>query len=154
MRINPGPFEPVVYLLQTPATFRLVGIGGMVLFAIAALTIAGEYSAGAAMFGLLILGALWFEASTSVCRRCRFYGTWHCLGQGMLVSQLFSPIETGLSEPGVRLHFALVALFFLYQFFWLWHLPLLGFLFTLWIPLAALSATSPTGFSWRTRKSD
>jgi hypothetical protein len=152
MRINPGPFEPVVYLLQTPAIFRLVGLGGFVLFAILALVIAGEHSSGAAMLGLLILGALWFEASANVCRRCRFYGTWHCMGQGMLVSRLFSRIESGVGELGAMLHFALAAIFFLYELFWLWHSPLPGFLFTLWLPIAIITATTPAGFSWRAEK--
>jgi hypothetical protein len=152
MRINPGPFEPVVYLLQTPAIFRVVGLGGFVMFTILALTIAGEHGIGAAMPGLLILGALWFETSANVCRRCRFYGTWHCMGQGMLVSRLFSRIESGVSEPGARLHFALAAILILYEMFWLWHSPMLGFLFTLWLPLAIITATSPAGFSWRAQK--
>src|ERR1035441_1198506 len=87
MRLNPGPFEPFVYILQTPIMFRVVGLGGLILFTIVALSIASEHSAGAAIFGLALMGALWFEASSNICRRCRFYGTWHCLGQGMLRSE-------------------------------------------------------------------
>src|SRR5258708_38495983 len=92
MRLNPGPFEPFVYLLQTPAVFRVVGLGGFVLFSIIALSIAGEHSAGAAIFGLVLMSALWYEASTNICRRCRFYGSWHFPGQGGVASRLFSPV--------------------------------------------------------------
>ena len=50
MRRNPGPFEPFIYLLQTPAMFRVVGLGGLILFSIFALSIASGHSAGAAIF--------------------------------------------------------------------------------------------------------
>src|SRR6266403_2972755 len=135
MRINPGPFEPVVYLLQRPAMFRAIGLGGFVLFAILALSIAALHGgAGALMVGLVILGALWVETSANICRRCRFYGTWHCLGQGMAVSKMFSRIVAGVADSGAMLHALLEAAFFLYGLFWMWHLPMLGFIFTLWIP--------------------
>ena len=152
MRLNPGPFEPFVYMLQTPLVFRVVGLGGFVLFSILALSIAGEHGAGAAIFGLVLMSALWYEASTNICRRCRFYATWHCLGQGMLVSRLFSRIDDRLSESGTMLHGALLAAFFTYELFWLWHAPMLGFIFTLWIPIALITATAPAGFSWRALK--
>ena len=149
MRLNPGPFEPFVYLLQTPVVFRVIGLGGLVLFSILALLVAGEHSATAAVFGLVLMTALWYEASTSICRRCRFYGTWHCLGQGILVSKLFSRIETPLGESGTILHGSLLAAFFAYGLFWLWHEPVLGLIFTLWLPIALVTATAPAGFSWR-----
>src|SRR3984957_14460676 len=133
MRLNPGPFEPFVYLLQTPLVFRVVGLGGFVLFSILALAIAGEHSAGAALLGLMLMGALWYETSTNICRRCRFYGTWHCLGQGMAVSKLFSRIDSGVGDSGALLHVLLQVAFFLYGLFWMWHSPQLGFIFTLWI---------------------
>jgi hypothetical protein len=152
MRPNPGPFEPFVYLLQTPTVFRVVGLGGLVVFSIAALWIASGHSAGAVIFGLVLMGALWFETSTNVCRRCRFYGTWHCLGQGMLASKLFSRVDTKLGETGTMLHGALLAAYLMYGLFWLWHEPMLGFIFTLWIPIALITATSPAGFSWRALK--
>jgi hypothetical protein len=152
MRLNPGPFEPFVYLLQTPAVFRVVGLGGFVLFSIIALSIAGEHRAGAAIFGLVLMGALWYEASTNICRRCRFYGTWHCLGQGMLVSRMFPRIDDRLGESGTILHGALLTAFFAYGLFWLWHEPVLGFIFTLWVPIALVTATAPAGFSWRALK--
>ncbi len=66
MRRNPGPFEPFIYVLQTPIVFRVVGIGGLLVFTIAALSIASEHSAGAAIFGLGLMGALWFEASANM----------------------------------------------------------------------------------------
>ena len=152
MRLNPGPFEPFVYLLQTPAVFRVVGLGGFVLFSIIALSIAGAHSAAAAIFGIALMGALWYEASTNICRRCRFYGTWHCLGQGMLVSRMFPRIDDRLGESGTMLHGALLAAFFAYGLFWLWHEPMLGFIFTLWVPIALVTATAPAGFSWRALK--
>jgi hypothetical protein len=102
--------------------------------------------------GLVILGALWFETSANICRRCRFYGTWHCLGQGMAVSKLFSRIDAGVGDSGAMLHALLEAAFFLYALFWIWHLPMLGFIFTLWIPVALITATSRVGFSWRALK--
>src|SRR5258708_39896637 len=119
MRLNPGPFEPFVYLLQTPAVFRVVGLGGFVLFSIIALSIAGEHSAGAAIFGLVLMSALWYEASTNICRRCRFYGSWHCLGQGVLVSRLFSRIGDRLGEAGTIFARAPLVAFFPYGLFWL-----------------------------------
>ncbi len=150
MRINPGPFEPLVYLLQTPAMFRVIGLGGFVLFTILAFSLAASHGgAGALMLGLVILGGLWFETSTNICRRCRFYGTWHCLGQGMAVSKLFSRIDVGVGDSGAMLHAILEAAFFLYGLFWMWHSPMLGFIFTLWIPVALITATSAAGFSWR-----
>ncbi len=152
MRPNPGPFEPIFYLLQTRLAFRLLGIGGLILFTVLFLKIAGSHSAAYAIIGVLLLGALWFESSTKVCRRCRFYGTWHCLGQGMLVSRMFSRIESKLDESGVALHGALAGAYVAYGLFWMWHRPLLGLLFTLWAPLAFISATSPAGFSWRAKQ--
>jgi hypothetical protein len=154
MRPNPGPFEPFFYLLQTPLSFRVLGVVGFVLFTILFLRIAGSYGTAYAIIGLVLLGALWFEASTNACRRCRFYGTWHCLGQGVLVSRLFGRIESKLSEPGVIRHAALAAVYVAYGLFWIWHRPALGVLFTLWVPLAFISATSPSGFSWRAKRSE
>jgi Na+/melibiose symporter-like transporter len=98
------------------------------------------------------MGALWYEASTNICRRCRFYGTWHCLGQGMLVSRMFPRIDDRLGESGTILHGALLTAFFAYGLFWLWHEPVLGFIFTLWVPIALVTATAPAGFSWRALK--
>jgi hypothetical protein len=153
VRANPGPFEPFVYLLQTPLTFRLLGIGGLALFSIFAFTIAAAHSGTTAvLLGLILLGALWCESSTRICRRCRFYATWHCLGQAMLVSQLFRRIEGGISEPGVMLHAVLAAAYLSWAMVWLWHRPLLGVLYTIWLPLALISTTTPQGYSWRAGK--
>ena len=154
MRPNPGPFEPFFYLLQTPLSFRVLGVAGFVLFTILFLRIAGSYGSAYVMIGLLLLGAFWLESSTSACRRCRFYGTWHCLGQGILTSRLFPRIESKLSEPGVILHASLAAAYVAYGLFWIWHRPALGLLFTIWLPLAFISATSPSGFSWRAKGSE
>ena len=33
-RINPGPFEPLIYFVQTRPFYRLVGLGGFALFTI------------------------------------------------------------------------------------------------------------------------
>ena len=49
MRFNPGPFEPVVYLLQRPAMFRAIGIGGMLLFTILSFSIAASHGGGDAL---------------------------------------------------------------------------------------------------------
>jgi hypothetical protein len=70
----------------------------------------------------------------------------------MLVSRLFSRIDERLSESGTILHGALVAAFFAYGLFWLWHEPALGLIFTLWLPIALITATAPAGFSWRALK--
>ena len=149
-RFNPGPFEPLVYFLQKPISFRIIGVGGFALFTILALGKAAAHGAGSLRFGLALLGALWLESSLSVCRRCRFYGTWHCLGQGMLVSKLFAARPPGVTESQLRAHLGLVAAFLLYGLFWLWHSPILGLLFTLWVPLALISALPPgREFSWR-----
>jgi hypothetical protein len=152
MQLNPGPFEPLIYLLQTRAMFRIVGLGGLLLFTVLALSRAASHGAGALLLGVILFGALWFESSTNICRRCRFYGTWHCLGQGMLVSKLFPRIDAGVSETGVIVHFALFAAYLVYGLFWLWHSPLLGFLFTIWVPIALITASTPNGFSWRARQ--
>jgi hypothetical protein len=154
MRPNPGPFEPFFYLLQTRISFRVLGLLGLALFTIVFLRIAGAYGAGYAIVGVLLLGALWYESTVNVCRRCRFYGTWHCLGQGMLAARLFPRIESKLGEPGVMLHATVAAVYVAYGLFWIWHRPGLGLLFTLWLPLAFISATSPSGFSWRAKGSE
>jgi hypothetical protein len=148
-RLNPGPFEPVVYVLQTPLAFRVLGVGGLALFTLSFLTIAARHGAGYAMVGLVLLGAFWFESSITVCRRCRFYGTWHCGGQGMLVAKLFAARPRGIPDARLYLHAALVIGLVMYGLFWIWHSPMLGTLFTLWLPLAVLSAIAPNGFSWR-----
>lgn len=150
-RLNPGPFEPFVYLAQTPGAFRLVGIGGFALFTALALRAAASHSALALLVGLLLFAAMWLESSLAACRRCRHYGSWHCLGQGMLVSKLFGRAAPGLSDGRVALHFAILGAFLLYGLFWLWHSLALGIVFTLWLPVAALSALPPGGFSWRKR---
>jgi hypothetical protein len=36
-RRNPGPFEPIVYIIHTPAFFRIVGIGGLLHFGLVAI---------------------------------------------------------------------------------------------------------------------
>jgi hypothetical protein len=152
MRPNPGPFEPFIYLLQTPTIFRVVGIGGLAFFSIFAFSIAAAHSGiGAVVLGLILLGALWYESSTNICRRCRFYATWHCAGQGMLVSRMFQRIDAGASEFGVMLHAAVAAAYLAWAAVWLWHSPLLGVLYTIWLPLAFISTTTPQGYSWRAR---
>ena len=67
----------------------------------------------------------------------------------MAVSKLFRRIDAGVGDSGAMLHVLLQVAFFLYGLFWMWHSPLLGFIFTLWIPIALITATSPAGFSWR-----
>jgi hypothetical protein len=152
MRPNPGPFEPFVYLLQTPAVFRLFGIGGLAVFSIIAFAIAGAHGAGAFLLGVILLGVLWYESSANICRRCRFYGTWHCVGQGKIVSRIFPRIEAGVSETGLWMHGAIAAAYLLWAMVWLWHRPILGVLFTIWLPIAFISTTTPQGYSWRARK--
>jgi hypothetical protein len=41
-QLNPGRFEPFVYLLKKPAMFRVIGLGGFVLFTILAFAIAAS----------------------------------------------------------------------------------------------------------------
>lgn len=149
-RLNPGPFEPIVYLLQKPTAFRIIGVGGFALFAILTLERAAAAGAADLMIALAILGTLWLESSLDVCRKCRFYGTWHCLGQGMLASKLFAPVPPGVTDARLRIHLGLIGAFLVYGLFWIWHSPLLGLLFTLWIPFALISALPPgRDFSWR-----
>jgi hypothetical protein len=152
MRINPGPFEPLIYLLQRPTSFRVLGLGGFAIFTILAFSRAAVQGPAALALGIVLLGGLWIESTANICRRCRFYGTWHCLGQGMLAARIFPRIDRGVSESGVVLHASLAAAFVIYGLFWLWHSPLLGIAFTIWLPLAFISATTPSGFSWRARK--
>ena len=148
-RRNPGPFEPIIYIAQTPAFFRIVGIGGLVLFTIIFLGKAAAHSAGAFMFGLALLAALWIESTLTVCRRCRYFGTWHCAGQGILAARLFTPLTPGIGQPRVMLHFGLVALYLIYGLFWMWHGVATGILFTLWAALFVMSAIPADGFSWK-----
>jgi hypothetical protein len=150
-RANPGPFEPIIYLIQSPGFYRVVGLGGFALFTIVALAIAAAHGFGNLLAGLILFAANWYDMSYSICRRCRFYGTWHCAGQGMLVARMFSPLSDTIGERRMRLHFLLTAIFLVYGLYWVWHSPTLGILFTLWLPIAGLSATRPGGFSWRAR---
>ena len=148
-RLNPGPFEPFVYVVQTRGFFRLVGLGGFALFTVLALREAALRGALPLMFGVALFAALWLDTSLMACRRCRHYASWHCLGQGMAVSKLFARVAPGVAGPRVGLHLVLVAAFLSYGLFWLWHSIALGIVFTLWVPMAALSAIPPGGFSWR-----
>jgi hypothetical protein len=149
-RINPGPFEPFIYFAQTRQFYRLVAVGGLVLFTILALREAA-LAGGAVPF--LVLASLfvanWLDMSLAMCRRCRHYATWHCGGQAVLVSRIFARKPPGLSAARVTLHLIVTAAFLLYGLLWLWHSIALGVIFTLWVPLAALSAITPGGFSWR-----
>ena len=150
-RINPGPFEPLIYFLATPFAFRVVGIGGLVLFTVLFLYQAGHYGDRYVVAGFIMVAALWLESSLNVCRRCQHYATFHCAGQGYLASLVVNPIRGGISELRTYLHFAVAAMYILYGLFWLWHSPLLGFLFTLWVPAAIITAIPLNGFSWRVR---
>ncbi len=148
-RRNPGPFEPIVYVIQTPAFFRVVGIGGLVLFTIVFLGKAAMHSAGAFILGLALLAALWIESTLTVCRRCRHFGTWHCAGQGIIAARLFTSLLPGIGQPRVMLHFGLVAIYLIYGLFWMWHGIAAGILFTLWAALFVMSAIPADGFSWK-----
>jgi hypothetical protein len=147
-RPNPGPFEPLIYFLQTPASFRIIGMGGLALFTLLFLYQAAHSGDRYVAYGLFLLAALWLESGSGPCRSCQHYGTWHCAGQGVAVSMLFAPRRTRISAPRAYLHVALASVYILYGLFWLWHAPLLGFLFTLWVPAAAISAIAPNGYSW------
>ena len=146
---NPGPFEPIRYVLQTPAFFRVVGLGGLLLFTLVFLGKAAAHSAGAFLGGLALLAVVWLESTLTACRRCRHFGTWHCGGQAIVAARLFTPLPPGLGQPRVMLHFALLALFLLYGLFWIWHGVATGILFTLWAALLVISAIPAAGFSWK-----
>ncbi len=151
-RLNPGIFEPLVYLIQKPRSFRLVGLGGLLLFSIVMLSEAFGHGVRYGLAGLVLLAALWVESSLTACRRCRYYGTWHCLGQGMLAAKVFPRIGIGAGEALFQLHIATLGIYLFYGLFWIWHTPILGIIFTLWVPLLLISAQAPNGFSWRARK--
>jgi hypothetical protein len=148
-RRNPGPFEPILYMIQTPSFFRIVGIGGLLLFTVVALGKAAAHSAGAFILGLALLAALWMESTLTVCRRCRHFGTWHCGGQAIIAARFFNARPPGLGVSRVTLHFGLLALFLLYGLFWMWHGIAAGILFTLWAAVFLFSAIPAQGFSWR-----
>jgi hypothetical protein len=151
-RYNPGIFEPLVYLVQKPQSFRLIGVGGLILFTVLMLYQAFNHGAGYGLAGLFLFGVLWLESSLTACRRCRHYGSWHCLGQGMLVSKIFPQVQGGAGEVRYQAHLATLGVYLIYGLFWLWHVPVLGLIFTLWVPLLLLSADAPNGFSWRARR--
>lgn len=151
-RLNPGVFEPLVYLVQKPESFRLIGLGGFVLFSLVMLVQAFGHGAGYGLLGLLLLAGLWLESSLTACRRCRHYGTLHCLGQGLMVSKIFPRVSGGASELQFQAHLAMLGAYVLYGLFWLWHAPLLGLVFTLWVPLFLISASVRNGFSWRAKR--
>ncbi|MFZ0658513.1 MAG: hypothetical protein WBE78_08080 [Candidatus Binataceae bacterium] len=118
MRINPGPFEPFVYLLQTRASFRILGIGGLVLFTVLFLLIAWPHGAGYVIVGLILLAA-------------------------MLAARTLGRTGAAVGASETTLDAALAVIFVLYGLIWMWHRPALGVVFTLWVPLAFLSTTSP-----------
>lgn len=148
-RRNPGPFEPIIYVIRTPAFFRIVGVGGLVLFTIVFLCKAAVQSAGAFAIGIALLAALWIESSLTICRRCRHFGTWHCGGQAKIVARLFTPLPPGIGQPRAILHFGLIAVYLIYGLFWMWHGIANGILFTLWAALFVMSAIPSDGFSWK-----
>ena len=155
-RINPGPFEPFIYFAQTRQFYRLVAVAGFAFFTILALREAA-LDGGAVPFFILagLFVANWIDMSLAMCRRCRHYASWHCGGQAVIVSKLatvsklFAQRTPGVSDTRMTLHLMLTAAFLLYGLFWLWHSIALGVVFTLWAPLAAMSAIAPGGFSWR-----
>jgi hypothetical protein len=151
-RLNPGVFEPLVYLVQKPQSFRVVGLGGLLLFSVLMLLQAFSRGIGFGLIGLLLLALLSVETSLTACRRCRHYGTWHCLGQGMLASRMFPRVSPGAEEWQYQAHLFLLAVYLIYGLFWLWHRPGLGLIFTLWVPLFLVSAEAPNGFSWRAKR--
>ena len=151
-RLNPGIFEPLVYLIQKPQSFRLIGLGGLLLFSILMLSEAFSHGLTYGIAGLVLLAALWLESSLTACRRCRHYGTWHCLGQGILAAKVFPRVKMSAGEPLFQIHVAMLAVYLAYGLFWIWHAPILGIIFTLWVPLLLISAQAPNGFSWRAKQ--
>jgi hypothetical protein len=57
-RPNPGPFEPIVYFIQTPLCFRILGCGGFALFTRGFMMIAVRHGAWYAVVGLALFGDL------------------------------------------------------------------------------------------------
>ena len=148
-RRNPGLFEPIAYIIRTPAFFRIVGIGGLILFTIIFLGKAAAHSVGACFVGLALLAALWTESTLTVCRRCRHFGTWHCAGQAIIAARLVKPLPPGVGQLRATLHFGLAAIYLIYGLFWMWHGIPAGIIFTLWAGLFVMSAIPPDGFSWK-----
>jgi hypothetical protein len=151
-RLNPGIFEPLVYLIQKPQSFRLVGLGGLLLFSLLMLFQAFSHGVTYGIAGLLLMAALWLESSLTACRRCRYYGNWHCLGQGVLAAKVLPRVSTGAGERLFQLHLVTLGIYLAYGLFWLWHAPILGIIFTLWVPLLLISVQAPNGFSWRAKQ--
>jgi hypothetical protein len=70
----------------------------------------------------------------------------------MVVPKIFPRVDTGASEFQYQAHLAMLGAYLLYGLFWLWHVPALGLIFTLWVPLLLISAEARNGFSWRARR--
>ncbi|HUY26082.1 MAG TPA: hypothetical protein VMV27_01570 [Candidatus Binataceae bacterium] len=129
MRINPGPFEPIVYFLETPAGFRIIAVGGFILFTVLFVWIAAAHGASFVIFALILLSA-------------------------MIAARMLARAGGGMGKSASTRAAALAAIYILYGLFWMWHRPALGLVFTLWAPLALISAASPAGLAWRSGKAE
>jgi hypothetical protein len=67
-----------------------------------------------------ILAVWWFEAASTVCVRCRHYGTWHCAGMGMLVSKVMRRRPPGVPRWRVIFHFSVDAVAFFFPIPWIY----------------------------------
>lgn len=106
-------------LWLAPKTFRLL-LSSFPLYAIIAVISLWERGIFPLLAWVGIIVAWWFEASLTVCRRCRHYGTWHCAGQGMLVSKVFSRRPPGLPRWRIVAHFLADAVVFFFPQPWIY----------------------------------
>jgi hypothetical protein len=148
--INPGPFEPFIYFVQTRPFYRLVALGGFVLFTTLALREAALN--GGAVPCFVLAGPVRGQLARYEPRDVPPVPALPDLalrGTGGFGLQALRPQAAGRerrardasSDTHRRLPF--------YGLFWLWHSIALGVIFTPWVPLAAVSAVAPGGFSWR-----
>jgi hypothetical protein len=135
-------------LLLSPVTFRVMAVTApfyALAGAFALWRVGPAWLVAWAIFGV----AWWFEASLTVCRRCRHYGTWHCMGQGMLVSRLFRRRTDTISRLTLARHALLDLVFFAVPVYGFWRFrPEAAVLAMAWIAIAAVSAWPKGGISY------
>lgn len=91
----------------------------------------------------------WLEAGLTVCVRCKHYGTWHCAGQGMLVSKVFSRRPPGLPRWRIVAHFVTDAIAFFFPQYWIvtrlgWGIAALTWLYLVFMIVASVPKNGPS----------